>query len=197
MRVLVACEESQTVMAAFRQKGHEAYSCDIVDCSGDYPEYHIKDDVRNIIYYKGWDMLIAHPPCTYLSKAGAARLYPDGKLNIDRYMKGLEAKEFFMMLYESGIKRICIENPTPFKIFDLPMHSQVIEPYYFGHPFSKRTLLWLVNLPGLICTDIIHYSNVESTKIAAWYNSGGKDRQKNRSKIFTGIANAMAQQWNF
>lgn len=196
MKILVAREESQTVTLAFRSKGHKAFSCDIVDCSGGYPQFHIKDDVRNIINYD-WDMLIAHPPCTYLSNVGSQYLFGKDEFNIDRYLKGLEAKKFFMMLYNADIKMKCIENPTPMKIFDLPMHSQVIQPYEFGHPFSKRTLLWLFNLPGLMSTDLICRQNVQSTLVSSWYNSGGKDRQKTRSKTFLGIALAMAEQWNF
>ncbi len=196
MRVLVACEESQIVTKAFREKGHKAYSCDLIDCSGGHPEWHIKDDVLNIINYK-WDMMIAHPPCTYLSKVGANSLYKNGILNKDRYEKGLKAKEFFMKLYNLDINYICIENPTPLKIFNLPKHSDVIQPYEYGHPYSKRTLLWLKNLPGLLPTDIIWYKNVETTKTSGWYNNGGNNRQKNRSKTFEGIAAAMAEQWSF
>lgn len=197
MKILIACEESQEVTKAFRKYGHEAYSCDIQDCTGGYPEWHIKDDVLNVINYN-WDMLIAHPPCTYLSNAGARHLYKNKELNIERYNKGLLAKEFFLKLYNSNISKICIENPLPSKIFNLPMYSQIIQPYEFGHYFSKRTLLWLKNLPGLMATDIIYYKNVESTKKSGnWFNKGGSERQKNRSKTFPGIAAAMAKQWNF
>lgn len=196
MKILVACEESQVVTLAFRNKGHKAFSCDIVDCSGGHPQFHIKDDVRNVINYD-WDMLIAHPPCTYLTNAGSRFLYEKDNFNTDRYLKGLEAKEFFMMLYDSNINLKCIENPTPMKIFNLPMHSQVIQPYEFGHPFTKRTLLWLFNLPGLMSTDLIYGCNIQSTRNASWYNSGGNERQRNRSKTFSGIALAMAEQWNF
>lgn len=196
MRVLVACEESQEVTKAFRNLGHEAFSCDIQDCSGGHPEWHIKDDVLNIINNK-WDIMIAHPPCTFLSIAGARHLYKKGELNIERYEKGLVAKEFFMKLFNANIKYICIENPTPLKIFDLPMFSQVVQPYEFGHPFSKRTLLWLKGLPALLPTDIIWQKNVKTTKESDWFNKGGLDRQKNRSKTFEGIAVAMAEQWSF
>ncbi len=197
MKILVACEESQVVTIAFRRKGHEAFSCDIVDCSGGYPQWHIKDDVRNVLFNNDWDMLIAHPPCTYLSRVVASHLNPNGKLNVDRYIKGLEAKEFFMMFYNANIKYICIENPIPMKIFNLPMYSQIVQPYEFGHYYSKSTCLWLINLPGLISNDLINYQNVITTKNSKWYNSGGIDRQKNRSKTFPGIAKAMAEQWNF
>ena len=122
MKILVAFEESQIVTKAFRDLGHDAYSCDLQECSGNLPAYHIKDDVLNVIN-DNWDMMIAHPPCTYLSKAGASHLYKDGVLNQDRFNKGVEAKEFFIKLFNANIKYICIENPTPLKIFNLPMFS--------------------------------------------------------------------------
>ncbi|WP_312810452.1 DNA cytosine methyltransferase [Sedimentibacter sp.] len=196
MKVLVACEESQIVTKAFRAKGHEAYSCDIQDCSGGHPEWHIKDDVLKILNFN-WDMLIAHPPCIYLTKASSNSLFKNGVLNEERYRKGLAAKEFFMTLYNAPIKYKCIENPTPLKIFELPMYSQVIQPYDFGHPLSKRTLLWLINLPGLMATDVIRKDYVVSTRYSIFYNKGGNDRQRIRSRTFEGIAYAMASQWNF
>ena len=196
MKVLVACEESQTVCKAFRSIGIEAYSCDIIDCSGGHPEWHIKDDAVKIAYDKsyGWDLMIAHPPCTYLSNAGARFLYPGGVLNEHRYNQGLEGKQFFMQLLDAPIKYKCVENPLPSKIYQLPSHSQIVQPYEYGHPFSKRTYLWLKNLPLLKPTHIVEIS--ESTKVAGnWFNKGGKDRQKNRAKTFSGIAEAMANQW--
>ena len=193
MRILVACEESQTVTKAFREKGHEAYSCDLQECSGGHPEWHIQGDVLEIIE-QGWDMMIAHPPCTYLSNAGARHLYPKGILNNDRYEKRLDGKEFFMKLLAANIPKICIENPLPSSVFKLPKHNQVIQPFQFGHPFQKRTYLWFKNLPPLMYTCIAE--KPESTKAAGnWYNAGGKERQKNRSKTFSGIAEAMANQW--
>lgn len=151
MKVLVACEESQRVCIAFREKGHEAYSCDIIDCSGGHPEWHIKQDVLSILnphqisnsFYgivfrtedgeahriEGkWDLIIAHPPCTYLSNAGARFLYPKGELNKDRLRKGLAAKEFFMAFYNANCNKICIENPIPSKIYELPQYSQTVHP---------------------------------------------------------------------
>lgn len=193
MKVLVACEESQRVCIAFREKGHEAYSCDIEPCSGGHPEWHIHDDVLKHLD-KGWDLIIAHPPCTYLSNAGARFLYPKGILNQDRLKKGLEAKEFFMKLYNANCPKICVENPVSSKIFEMPQHTQEIQPFEFGHPFKKKTRLWLKGLEPLKATNIVEVS--ESTKIAGnWFNKGGKDRQKNRSKTFEGIAKAMAEQW--
>ena len=152
MKVLVACEESQRVCIEFRKLGHEAYSCDIQDCSGGHPEWHIKDDTLK--YLEGWDLIIAHPPCTYLTNCGAPSLFKGGKMNEERYKKGLEAKKFFLKLLNAPCEKICVENPTPLRIFELPPHSQVIQPYFFGDPFQKRTLLWLKNLPLLIPTDI-------------------------------------------
>lgn len=192
MKILVACEESQVVTKAFRAKGHEAYSCDLQECSGGYPEWHIQGDVLKIID-EGWDMMIAHPPCTYLSNAGAVHLYPKGVLNNERYVKGMEGKDFFMKLLESKIAKICIENPLPSSVYQLPKHNQVIQPYQFGHALQKRTYLWLKNLPPLMYTCIAE--KPESAKTADWFNKGGKDRQKNRSKTFQGIADAMANQW--
>jgi hypothetical protein len=193
MKVLVACEESQRVCIAFREKGHEAYSCDIEPCSGGHPEWHIQDDVLKHLD-KDWDLIIAHPPCTYLSNAGARFLYPKGILNQDRLKKGLEAKEFFMKLYNANCPKICVENPVSSKIFEMPQHTQEIQPFEFGHPFKKKTRLWLKGLDPLKPTEIVEVS--ESTKIAGnWFNKGGKDRQKNRSKTFEGIAKAMAEQW--
>lgn len=193
MKILVACEESQAVTIELRKLGHEAYSCDIEPCSGGHPEWHLQQDVTPLLQEK-WDMIIAFPPCTYLSNAGARHLYPKGELNEERYKKGLKAKEFFMQFYNADCPKIAIENPTPSRIYGLPKHNQVIQPYQFGHPFKKRTQLWLKGLPELKATETIEIS--ESTKIAGnWFNKGGKDRQKNRAKTFPGIAKAMAEQW--
>ena len=127
MKILVACEESQAVTIELRRLGHEAYSCDLLPCSGGHPEWHIQGDVLKVLN-QNWDLLIAHPPCTYLSHAGARWLYPKGVLNEERYKKGMDAKEFFMKLYNSNIKHICVENPTPSKIYEMPEHSQIIQP---------------------------------------------------------------------
>ena len=186
MRVLVACEESQEVCKAFRAKGHEAYSCDIQECSGGHPEWHIQGDVLPLLHPKWyelnrdgegnqwegykfqtvdgkthqfegkWDLIIAHPPCTYMSKAGARFMYlTAGNVNQERLKKALQAKDFFMQFVNADCDKICIENPTPLKIVGLPKESQVIQPYQFGHPYSKRTLLWLKGLPELKPTNIL------------------------------------------
>jgi len=209
MKILVACEESQAVTKEFRKLGHEAYSCDILPCSGGHPEWHIKGDVLEQLD-KGWDMMIAHPPCTYLSAAGARWMFKGGVLQKDRYQKGLEAKEFFMKLLNAPIPKICVENPRYLKIFDMPLHTQEIEPFQFGDPYRKPTRLWLNGLEPLHPTKIvkpeptIKYNDGRS--LSGWY---GEPRDKNgkkigwhtdemkviRSKTFPGIAKAMAEQW--
>lgn len=194
MRILIACEESQAVCKAFREKGHEAYSCDILPCSGGHPEWHIQGDVLEQLD-KGWDMMIAHPPCTYLSNVAAPILFKGGVLNKERYKKGMSGKRFFMKLYNSKIPKICVENPTPSKIYKLPPYSQAIQPCEHGEPFKKRTCLWLKNLPLLTPTKII--KGEPTTKAGNWYNKCGKgvSRSVARSRTFPGIAKAMAEQW--
>lgn len=219
LRVLVACEESQVVCSAFRRLGCEAYSCDIIECSGGHPEWHIMQDVLPLIdgrcsfttmdgvthFIDGkWDILIAHPPCTYLSNAGACRLYPKkGVLDQERYNKGLEGKEFFMRFLNADCDHICVENPIPSKIFGLPQYSQIIQPYEYGHPYTKRTCLWLKGLPCLVPTDIVVpvgpyvCGNGDNWKRQA--ENGivyGKEKSaKHRSKTFYGVGDAMAKQF--
>ena len=211
MKVLVACEESQRVCTEFRKLGHNAYSCDILDCSGGHPEWHIKGDVLPLLngcctfqtmdgqehsVSDRWDLIIAHPPCTYLSNAGARFLYPKGILNEERLKIGLIAKDFFMKIYNADCEKIAIENPIPSKVYELPKYTQTIQPYEFGHPYQKKTCLWLKGLNPLQPTDILPKEKRQSTKIAGnWFNKGGKERQKNRAKTFPGIAKAMAEQW--
>lgn len=191
MRVLIACEYSGTVRDAFIKLGHDAISCDLLP--SDMPGPHYQGDIFDIIN-DGFDLMIAHPPCTYLSNAGARFLYPKKVLNIDRLKKGLEARDFFMRLYYSNIPMIAIENPVASSIFNLPKYTQVIQPYEHGHPFQKKTCLWLKNLNPIVPTNIV--TERENTKLPGnWFNKGGKDRQKNRAKTFQGIADAMASQW--
>ena len=191
MNVLVACEFSGIVREAFRKRGHDAWSCDLLDT--EVPGKHYKFDVSQVLHLE-WDLLIAHPPCTYLSNAGARFLYPKGILNQDRLKLGLQAKEFFMKLFEAPIKKICIENPIPSSVYGLPPYNQIIQPYYFGDPYQKKTCLWLKGLEPLKYDT--PKEKPQSTKIAGnWFNKGGKDRQKNRARTFQGIANAMAEQW--
>lgn len=201
MRVLVACEESQAVTMALRAMGHEAYSCDIIPCSGGHPEWHLQQDVTPLLREK-WDMIIAFPPCTYLTNAGARHLYKGGVLNVERYKKGLEAKAFFMAIYNADCPKIAIENPTPSRVYGLPEKTQVIQPWQFGHPYTKRTQLWLKGLPPLKPTNIVtpertwcpsgSYSQKHDEKHKGMFTT---DRAKNRAKTFPGIARAMAEQW--
>ena len=215
MKVLIACEESQTVCKAFRARGHEAYSCDIQEPSGGKPEWHILGDALKAIEggqvttmdgqthdVGRWDLLIAHPPCTYLSKAGGNRLRIDGFIQQDRYEKGQKAAEFFLKFLEADIPRIAVENPVPLKIFGLPPYSQIIQPYMFGDEYLKMTCLWLKHLPPLFATDIVvptskwvsASDNRAIKRNDAWARSGRRS-QKERSKTFPGIAAAMAEQW--
>ena len=193
MKILLACEESQRVCIELRNLEHESYSCDILPFIGGHPEWHLQQDVLPLLNEK-WDMIIAFPPCTYLSNAGARHLFPGGILNEERYKKGLLAKDLFMAIYNANCPKIAIENPTPSKIFELPEKTQVIQPWKCGHPYSKRTQLWLKGLPKLTPTNIVE---VESScrKPGNWFNKGGKNRQINRSKTFEGVAKAMAEQW--
>lgn len=219
MKVLVACEESQAVTIELRKLGHEAYSCDIEPCSGGHPEWHIRQDVLGLINGKcyfytvdgvmhnavakwRWDMIIAFPPCTYLSNAGACRLYPKkGQLNQERYAKGLEAKAFFMQFLNADCPRIAVENPVSSKVFDMPLHSQEVQPYQFGHPYTKKTRLWLRGLPVLLPTSIVepiepYVPAGTGRKDHSKYGAAKRgDDAKNRAKTFLGIAKAMAEQW--
>ena len=195
MKILVACEESQAVTIELRKLGHEAYSCDIEPCSGGHPEWHLQQDVLPLLKMK-WDMIIAHPPCTFLSNPGARFLYPNGQLNHERYQKGLKAKDFFMELYNSNCPKIAVENPIPSRVYGLPPYTQIIQPYEFGHPYSKKTCLWLKGLPNLEPTNILPEDQRKSTKRAGnWLNKGGKDGKKNRAKTCSARTKAMAEQW--
>lgn len=215
MKVLVACEESKAVCKAFRERGHEAYSCDIQEPSGEHPEWHILGDALQAIQggqvatmdgcahdIGTWDLLIAHPPCTYLSKAGAVRMRVNGEIVPERYAKMLEAKAFFLNFWDAAIPKICVENPVPMKLCELPLYTQIVQPYEHGHPYSKRTCLWLKGLPKLEPTNIVanHVPYVNGGCKDAHGNyrrfQGRKDRDpKIRAKTFSGIAAAMAEQW--
>lgn len=217
MKILVACEESQAVCKAFRARGHEAYSADIQEPFGGHPEWHILGDVLPLIngdctfftmdggahnISGEWDLIIAHPPCTYMTNAGAVRMKVKGQIVQERYNKAMEAKAFFMEFYNAQCPRVAIENPTPMKIINLPEYTQAIQPYQYGHPYSKRTCLWLKNLPPLQPTKILAFHE-------PYVNGGCKDAHGNyrkfqgrkerdpkiRSKTFPGIAEAMADQW--
>ena len=153
--VLVGCEESQEVTKAFRRLGFEAYSCDLQDCSGGHPEWHLKMDLFEAIDLINPTLMIAHPPCTFMSRAGARWMYPKaGEICKSRFQQAMQAKDFFMKCLNANIPFIAVENPLPLKIVGLPKETQVIQPYEYGHEYSKRTHLWLKNLPLLIPTDI-------------------------------------------
>ena len=182
-RLLVCCEESQRVCTAFRNRGWEAYSCDIEPCSGGHPEWHIQQNVLPLIngdctfttmdgaehHIDGqWDLLICHPPCTYLSNAGARHLWKGHQLNQERYVKGLEAKAFFMEFYNARCEHVVVENPIPSKIYELPAYTQTVQPYeYYGerHPYTKKTCLWERNVPQLIPVNPVE-------PVATWCPSG-------------------------
>lgn len=207
MNVLICCEESQAVCLAFRNRGHNAFSADLQDCSGAHPEWHVVGDCIPLIngfchfttcdgtshFIPGtWDLIIAHPPCTFLSNAGACRLLPNGVLNSTRYELGLKAAEFFMLFLNCDCPRICVENPVPYPLFNLPPYTQIIDPSFFGAHFKKRTCLWLRGLPPLMAT-LLDYDAIPAME-AEWFNTG-TNRQKNRSKTFPEVAEAMAAQW--
>lgn len=204
MKILIACEESQAVTIEFRNRGFEAYSCDILPCSGGHPEWHIQDDVRNIIN-DNWDAIIAFPPCTYLTVTGNAWLNIDkyGQKALDRYKKREEAIEFFMMFANNKCLHIAIENPVGIMNTIWKKPSQIIHPYYFGDPYEKRTCLWLKNLPTLIPTKIVkpepRYVAKSGKTMAKWFADlwlkKEKEKSKIRSKTFPGVAKAMAEQW--
>lgn len=218
MKVLVACEESQRVCIEFRKRGHEAYSCDIEPCSGGHPEWHIQGDVIPLINGRRsfntsdgtlhnisgkWDLIIAHPPCTYLSNAGARWLYKGGKLNEERYRNGIKAKTFFEKFLNADCYRIVVENPIPSSVYELPAYTQIIQPYEYGEPWSKKTCLWIKGVDKLKPTNILSeykpycssgsYSSTHDPKYKGASRKGGSS--KSRSKTFHGIAKAMAEQW--
>jgi len=200
-KALIACEESQVVTTELRKIGVEAYSCDIIETSSEHPEWYIQADVTTLLDQK-WDMIIAFPPCTYMSKAGARFMYPTaGNIDKDRFQKAMLAKEFFILFYNSECPRVCIENPTPLKVVDLPKYTQVIQPYQFGHPYSKRTLLWLKGLPELIPTEIVEeYVPFLPSNTGGFARGKGGSRgiahdAKTASKTFIGIGKAIAHQW--
>ena len=222
MKVLVACEESQTVCKAFRERGHEAYSCDIQEPSGGHLEWHILGDALKaieggqVVTMDGktheigkWDLLIAHPPCTYLSNLGTTHLYFGTEtvqrqkdtfrlMNEQRIKKAICARDFFMKMLNANCDRIAVENPVPSSLWCLPEKTQVIQPYQFGDPYKKKTYLWLKNIPMLNATKVVEPTGLwvdgghaGSTKLKT---RGFRDPKK-RAKTFPGIAAAMAEQW--
>jgi hypothetical protein len=217
MRILIACEESQAVCKEFRLLGHQAYSCDILPQTGGQPEWHIQRDVFEVIN-EGWDMMIAFPPCTYLSVSGAQWYYhpEDKELPIEarrphpkypnRSNDRKDAAQFFTKLYNSDIHKVCIENPVGVmsNLFRKP--DQIVQPWMFGDEATKTTCLWLKNLPSLMPTEIV--GKGERTVFQSgkshpkWYADAlakaktPEERRNLRSKTFPGIAKAMATQWN-
>ena len=214
MKVLLACEESQSVCKEFRKLGHQAFSCDVLPTSGDNPEWHIQDDVFNVIKNDNWDMMIAFPPCTHLAVSGARHFKKKIK---DGRQK--EAIEFFKKLWSvdewANIKHICIENPVGVMSTNLRPPDQIIHPYYFGDPYSKKTCLWLKNLSTLVHISeldqlelgydknkITHTHKGEfvtfssGKRMAKWYHESKDKSGHLRSKTFPGIAKAIAEQFS-
>lgn len=197
MKILVACEESQVVTKAFRAKGHEAYSCDLLDCSGGHPEWHIMDDVINVLG-KDWDLVIAFPPYTHLSVSGA-RWFPE-KIKDGRQSAAIN---FFMWIAQDICKKIAIENPVSIMSTKWRKPNQYIQPYEYGHAETKKTGLWLKGLPKLKPTNIVEPEYIIGKKDDKRYSPthymsnimGQNERAKLRSKTFPGIAEAMANQW--
>lgn len=190
MRVIVGCEESQAVTKAFRARGHEAYSCDIVECSGGHPEWHIEDDVLNHLN-DGWDLGIFHPPCTALCVSGNGT-YAE---NCEKYHERLEAiawTEAFWDKARKYIDNVCFENPIGVlsTCSTMGKASQYVQPWQFGHGEKKATGLWLHNLPKLVPTNI-----VEGREQKIWKMPPSADRKRLRSVTYQGIADAMAEQW--
>lgn len=232
LNVLIACEESQRVCSEFRALGHNAYSCDLLSCSGGHPEWHFKQDIFEVIENKGghlqsgkdlfikgnWDLMIAHPPCTYLSVSGAKWYYhPEDKdLPIserrahpkfpNRSQFREEAAEFFMKLFNSNIEYIALENPIGIMNTRFRKPDQIVHPYHFGDSASKATCLWLKNLSPLQHTNVVDKGEYilfnSGKKLAKWYSDAltksksAQERQTLRSKTFPGFAKAIAQQWS-
>lgn len=204
MKVLVACEESQAVTKELRRLGHEAYSCDIIPCSGGHPEWHLQQDVIPLLKEK-WDMIIAFPPCTYLTVTGNRWFNVDryGEKALQRHRDREDAINFFMAFANADCPRIAIENPVGIMSSAWRKPNQIINPYEFGDPFEKKTCLWLKGLPELQSTNVVDKpprKQFDSGKsMPAWYAEAWhlpkEERAKLRSKTFPGIAKAMAEQW--
>ena len=203
-RILIACEESQAVTKEFRELGFEAFSCDLLDCSGGKPQWHIKDSVFNVLN-QNWDLMIAFPPCTDLAVSGA-RHFERKRLD------GSQDKsiQFFMDIINAPIEKIAVENPIGIMSGIYRKPDQIIQPYYFGDKAQKSTCLWLKNLPKLIPTDIVEKGEFfefvskkgEKKRMPMWYYKALQEaktpeqRRTLRSKTFQGIAKAMAEQWS-
>lgn len=204
-KILIACEESQAVCIEFRKLGFEAYSCDILPCSGGHPEWHIQEPVENVLH-KYWDLIIAFPPCTHLAVSGARHFAQ--KIADGRQKQGID---FFMKFTELDCQFISIENPVGIMSNLYKKPTQIIQPYEFGDPVKKTTCLWLKGLPNLnptknVADEVKYYTSKGGAKMSEWnarqLNIGGKkygynteEFKKHRSKTFPGIARAMAEQW--
>lgn len=196
MKVLCACEESQAVCIEFRKLGNEAYSCDIQECSGGHPEWHIQGDVIPLLS-EHWDIIVAFPPCTYLSFAGNRWLDQPVRLE-----KREAAREFFMKFVDVDCPRVAIENPVGYMNSCYRKPDQIINPYMFGDPYLKRTCLWLRGLPPLYSDDLLERPKPlyiqDNGKKRYWVETvsgSAAKRQRIRSTTFPGIAAAMAWQW--
>jgi len=192
LKVLIACEFSGIVRESFRKLGHDAWSCDLLPTEDNSP-YHYEEPIEFVLRDKpNWDLMIAHPPCTYLCNSGVRWLYKNGERDEGRWFELGHARDFFMELLEEylGIKKICVENPIPHKHAKLPKYTQIIQPYQFGHGETKATCLWLKNLPKLKPTKIVKGREQRIFKMAP-----SKNRSKDRSRTYQGIADAMAKQW--
>ncbi len=210
MRILVACEESQAITKEFRKLGHEAFSCDLLPCSGGHPEWHYQQDVFEVIE-QGWDMMIAHPPCTFLAVSGARWMYnKDGSVNQDRLKNQKLALNFVQKLMDAPIDKIAIENPISVISSNIRKPDQIVHPYHFGDKASKSTCLWLKNLPLLKHTNVVEKGEFKewvdkktgkTKRQATWYYEALQkaktpaERRTLRSKTFKGIAEAIANQW--
>lgn len=192
MRILVACEFSATVRDAFRRRGHDAWSCDLEATDGD-PRWHLEGDVREALAIPGWDLMVAHPPCTHLAVSGA-RWFPM------KQREQAEALDFVRLLMSAPIPRIAIENPVSIISSVIRKPDQIVQPWMFGDEATKTTCLWLKNLPLLTPTSVVgkgaRYVTPSGRSLPTWYNlPDSKDRAKKRSRTFPGIAEAMALQW--
>ena len=211
MKVLIACEESQATCKEFRKLGHEAYSCDILDQSGGHPEWHIKGDCLIEAYSGKYDLMVAHPPCTYLALSGNRWLYnEDGSKNKERWEKQKQALDFVSKLLNAPIKHIALENPISLISSNIRKPDQIVQPYMFGDKAQKSTCLWLKNLPLLQPTNIVDKGEFfewidgktgKKKKQPQWYydamrfTTTPEERRSLRSKTFQGMAQAFAEQW--
>lgn len=206
LKVLVACEESQAVCKAFRALGHKAFSCDLQECSGGHPEWHIKGDALKVLNLPMWDLVIAHPPCTYLTVTGNRWFNVEkyGQKAIQRLVDREQAIKFFMNFANCKCKHVAIENPVGIISTVWKKPTQIIQPYQFGEAAEKKTCLWLKGLPNLKSTNIVEPPErikfASGKSMPAWYAKAWhlppKERAKIRSKTFEGIAKAMAEQWS-